>query len=78
MPTPYFPSEDELRKIADTTHVPGLYVVARKRGIIHGGERAEDASHAQGLTGSIRTSFGECDEVIIIQRDDQGRWFLLP
>lgn len=78
MPTPYFPSEDELSKIADTTHVPGTYVVARKGGIIHGGERAEDDSHAQGLTGSIGRSFGECDEVIIIRRDDQGRWFSLP
>lgn len=75
---PYSPSAADLEKIADPTHVPGIYVVARKNGKIHGGERAADITHAKSLQGTLRVSYGECDEVILIERDQDGNWQLYP
>ncbi len=74
MPVQYTPSQSELDKIVGPTHVPGLYVVARKNGVIHGGEKAEDQAHILELQPILQQSFGNCDEVITIELDDSGNW----
>lgn len=71
-------TNEELSKIASTTHLPGTYVIVLKGGKIIGGEKADDSEYAQALKNQLETSYDESDEVVICERDQSGNWQRLP